>query len=168
MKQDQIAAFPDRFTFELDPELHIGSPVLRLGLQAWIDARGHKELPARRDLDPLRMPRELLPHILLIDLEAGPPERFRWRLVGTHITRVVGRDATGQYWDEIYEEPVLRALSTGPRWAVENRRPVRSLGTAPIDERSFLKSENLDMPLSSDGDTIDMIMVVTDFNQHNA
>lgn len=168
MNQGQVPSFPRRATFQLDPDLGIESPVVRLGLEVWRDACRGRPLPARRDLDPLRMPRALLPHILLIDLETGPPLRFRWRLIGTHITQIVGRDATGQYWHEIYEEDVLSALSAGPRWAVENRQPVRTLGTAPIDDRSYLKSENLDLPLSSNGETVDMIMVVTDFNQHNA
>lgn len=168
MRQGPVSAFPGRITFELDPDLRMVSPVLRLGFETWNEARGDRAMPARGDLDPLRMPRALLPHILLIDLEAGPTQRFRWRLIGTHVTQIVGRDATGQYWDEIYEPRVLRTLSSGPRWAMENRQPVRSLGTAPIDDRSYLKSENLDLPLSSNGETVDMIMVVTDFNQHNA
>lgn len=163
MSPAERPSFPRRFQMELDPEMAIRSPVVRQGLQIWEAARGNREMPSRRDLDPVAMPGRLLSHLLLIDVEHSPRRRYRWRLIGTHVTSVMGRDATGRYWDELYPAEIAEALATGPAWAIEHRRPVRSEGVAPIDERSFLRSENIDMPLSSDGGTVDMVLVVTDF-----
>lgn len=110
------------------------------------------------------MPAELLPHMLLIDVAYEETIRFRWRLIGTYITDTIGRDSTGKWWDELYAPEVLDAIASGPRWAIEHRRPIRSLGTAPLPDRAFLRSENIDMPLSSDGERIDMVMVISDYH----
>lgn len=157
--------FPNWFRMELAPIDGIRSDVLKAGLEAWHNARGSRELPARRDFDPTNMPGFLLRHVLLIDVERTPRFRLRWRLIGTHVTNMMGRDSTGRYWDELYPPEIANILATGPFAAMETRAPVRTLGVAPSDDRSFLRSENLDMPLSSDGENIDMIMVVCDFSQ---
>ncbi|PJK29398.1 PAS domain-containing protein [Minwuia thermotolerans] len=157
--------FPNWFRMELAPVDDIRSDALRAGLAAWRNARGEREMPARRDLDPTAMPGFLLRHLLLIDVEHAPRLRLRWRLIGTHVTEMMGRDSTGRYWDELYPPEIADILATGPAAAMRTRGPVRTLGVAPAGDRSYLRSENLDMPLSSDGETVDMIMVVSDFGR---
>ncbi|SLN45561.1 PAS domain-containing protein [Oceanibacterium hippocampi] len=81
----------------LDPDLQIANPILALGLDAWRSLCGARPMPAPKDIDPLMLPRAILPHVLLLDIEQGPPARFRWRLIGTHITQTLGRDCSGCY-----------------------------------------------------------------------
>lgn len=161
MSSENSWAALERIHFTLDPELDIVSPVLGLGLQCWNDARNGAPLPARQNIDPIKLPIELLPHVLLIDVVHRPALRFRWRLIGTHITEKIGRDSTGKWWDEIYAPDVMAEIANGPLWTIEHRRPIRTLGRAPLPDRAFLRSENIDMPLSGDGTEIDMIMVVS-------
>jgi len=149
--------------FEHDPDLRIEKDVLRDGLAAWEGARGARPMPARADLDPRRLPRRLLPHVLLVDVEHRPVLRFRWRLIGTHVTTAVGRDSTGRYLDDLYEPEILAAVTEPMRWTVANRRPLRVLGTGQLVGKDYLHSENLQMPLSSDGEGVDMILLVTVF-----
>jgi len=52
-------------------------------------------MPSRRDVDPLAIPGYLLAHLELIDVFHHPELRFRWRLIGTHVTTAVGRDQRG-------------------------------------------------------------------------
>lgn len=151
------------YAFDLDPELNIQAPVLRAALQVWRDACGGKPMPSRADIDVLDIPRDVLAHILLIDVEPGPPERFRWRLIGTHVTSMLGRDSTGGYFDELYSPEAAAALLTGPRWAIANRRPVRTLGHASFVGKAHIRSENVDMPLSDDGERVSMIFVASLF-----
>lgn len=156
------------YAFEVDPELQIQHPVLRSALAVWERARGAKAMPARADIDVLDIPRAVLAHILLIDVEPGPPERFRWRLIGTHITGTLGRDSTGRYLDELYEPKAVDVLLTGPRWVMRHRRPVRTLGHASFAGKSHIRSENVDMPLSDDGERVSMIFVATVFRIEDA
>src|SRR5215470_6859111 len=44
-------------------------------------APGPGLLPGRQHFDPMQV-RDLLPHLWLLDVVAGPPRRFRFRLVG--------------------------------------------------------------------------------------
>ena len=145
---------------ELDPELNCQAEILQTALKARDDARGTRDMPARKDLDPIRLGPSLLPHIMLIDIQHTPGIRFRYRLIGTHITTMLGRDSTGRFWDELYDPTVCEVVSTAARWVLENRRPVRSWGVAPVGPKDYLKWENVELPLSSDGKCIDKIMTV--------
>ncbi len=59
----------------------------------WIRTAGARKMPARSDLDPLKLP-HLLPHIGLIDLREGV-ERARYRLAGTRLHDIYGQEITG-------------------------------------------------------------------------
>ena len=65
-------------------------------------------MPSRAEIEPTEIP-TLLPYLALIDVELNP-RRFRWRLVGTHITGAMGYDYTRFYFDEKYSGPALADL----------------------------------------------------------
>lgn len=157
-------AVVDSFSVALDPGLRIESPIAALALKEWHRLRGDRAMPAPTDLDPLDLPRRLLPYLLLLDVEHQPRLRFRWRLIGTHITGVLNRDLTGRYWDEFYDERDFAALTISPLWTVEHRQPVRVLSAAHYVSKDHLRSESIDMPLSHDGVTVARIMSVTVYN----
>src|SRR5579884_2075511 len=71
-------------------------PALGTLLRYWRVKRGTAAMPARRDIDPLEIGPELLPHLVLADLfDRGT--RVRFRLVGTQIVKRLGFDPTGRY-----------------------------------------------------------------------
>ena len=144
---------------ELDPELNLQSPILLELLRHWQRAKADKPLPARADIDPLNLGPSLLPFILLADVEYHPVRRFRWRLVGTHVTQTLGRDVTGAYWDETYSNDVLASLHLRADWLMEHLRPLRAVGLSPRPGRHAGSSETLYLPLSDDGATVNMIML---------
>lgn len=162
---------PDRFEplyrikFDYDPKLAIQSPILQLGLSAWNKLRGARGMPAPEDIDPLRLPRQILPHVSLLEIERNPELRFRWRLLGTHITTWLNRDMTGRYWDDIYDARTLAKLARGPRWVIEHMAPLRCMGSNFRVDDTYLRSESLDMPLSSDGKVVDRLFIVTVFEE---
>lgn len=117
----------------------------------------------RRDIDPAAMPPRLLPHMQLIDVERTPRLRYRWRLMGTHITEIMARDSTGRYWDELYDGQAMTIVSAAADWVLEHRRPIRTTGATPLREKSFLRTESVDTPPSRDGVQIDMVWELTVF-----
>lgn len=147
-----------------DPSLTTNSPIVALGLKTWNRLRGERSMPSPEDIDPLRIPKKLLSHILLLDVEYRPEFRLRWRLIGTHVTDALGRDSTGCYWDELYTPYAMEKLAAGPRWVIENRRPIRVLGDACFVDKSHIHSESIDLPFSVNGDEVSRIMVVTEFS----
>jgi hypothetical protein len=129
----------------------------------WRGKAAGRAMPARADIDPIDIPR-LLPDVMLVErLEDG---RYRYRLIGTENARAHGINATGRFLDEVLPGPEYRAH-------------VLALYDECVRERGALYSECLFftpgrpeperhtkvlfMPLSPDGETVNMIFVVQVF-----
>ena len=69
----------------------------------WSAKRGVHPLPPRAAIDPLDMPRRLLPHLALIE-PTGQGSEIRFRLVGTELVQRFRRDATGKTSADLYPE----------------------------------------------------------------
>ncbi|HYL57295.1 MAG TPA: PAS domain-containing protein, partial [Candidatus Acidoferrales bacterium] len=111
--------------FTLDPSLAVKHRLLSHLLAYWRCKAGARAMPARADIDPLDL-REHMGWMILTDV-ASSPLRFRFRLIGAEVTRLVGRDSTGKFWDEIYAPAIYDATTAAMRWVVEHRRPLRVL-----------------------------------------
>lgn len=140
----------------LDPTLAFEDASMRALLDYWHVKRGARRMPARRDIDPLEI-KPHLGHICLIDVEHAPL-RLRYRLIGDKITRAMGRDSTGRYYDEVYPPDVLASFLATFRWLVDQRRPLRSFGRTHYPDRNFYRYEILNMPLSDDDATVNMVL----------
>jgi len=146
-----------RQRFDLDPTLGFHSPLLADLHGYWLKKRGAGAMPRRRDIDPLDP--ELRPHlgfVVLTDVVA--PERFRFRLVGSLLAEAVGRDSTGKYLDEVYSPADYERMILAYRWVVAHRAPLRVTGNLRHANRAWISMESVDLPLSSDGRGVDMIL----------
>jgi hypothetical protein len=114
-------------------------------------------IPSRSDFDPLTIHPSVLPFLILLDvIRPDGSLRFQVRLVGTGIVEAVGRDSTGRYLDELpNEEQVIGRAE----WMVRNQKPVYvhalSLSWASRDYKIY---SALDVPLASDGVTVDKLI----------
>jgi hypothetical protein len=140
----------------IDPDLRFKDPLPLQLLDHWNEKRGTRRMASRRDFDPT----ELGPHLgnlILIDVEHAPL-RLRYRLIGTFITNLMQRDNTGRYYDEIYGPELLEAIYESFRWILANRAPLRSHGEAFYPDKNFYSYEVINLPLSDDDDTVNMIL----------
>jgi len=133
----------------------VSHPELAALLSYWERRRGERAMPSRADMDPVELPRRLLPNLFLVDVEAAP-RRYRYRLVGTELTAVMRRELKGQYIDEM---PFLFRKFALPAYAevMERRCPVYREVNA-IEALWRIRYRRLLLPLSSDGEEIDMIL----------
>lgn len=140
----------------LDPSLHFVARSLQSALKLWRGKCGGNGLPSRQDfsVDDLA---PYLGSIALIDVEHAPL-RYRYRLIGTNITSMVQRDMSGIYLDEIYPPDAYENVTRSFAYILENREPVRGFGSVAHALKGHVNVEVLDAPLSSDGQTINMIM----------
>jgi hypothetical protein len=129
----------------------------------WQSKAAGRAMPSRADIDPVEIP-GLLPHIMLVDvLEDGG---YRYRLIGTEIERAHGVKATGRRADEMIRDPDYRKHVLGLyAECLRERRPVFSEGlflspTALMPERY---RKVLFLPLSQDGDRVNMLLLVVTF-----
>jgi len=120
-------------------------------------------LPGRQHFDPLDIPAPLLPHIWLLDVEHGPPLRFRARLVGTAISRSGPMYRVGTYVEPDHALP--------GRTNFYNRL-VELLGSPEPDHYAgppllpglvgrVRALSRITLPMARDGRTVDMFLNAT-------
>jgi hypothetical protein len=117
-------------------------------------------LPSRASIDPIEIPR-LLPYLFLVDVERDP-QRFRFRLVGTQVCSWAGRDTTGLYTDEPaygLRGPELTRLYAE---VVARRAPLCSERPGGRPEPDLVFYDEVVLPLSADGDTVNMLFCAAD------
>lgn len=132
---------------------------LRDLLGYWQDKRAGRFAPCRADIRP----EELRPHLanlILVDVIANG-EDLKYRLIGTALTQAAQRDATGKLFSELYRD-VHRELE--PLLAVYCQTIVRR-GPVIVQANIFWHShasyrdcESVLLPLSTDGERVDMIL----------
>jgi hypothetical protein len=132
----------------------------------WKSKAGLRRMPARADIDPVDLV-PYLPSIMLVDVHAPSPEEptlahYVYRLVGTREVEMRGADPTGK--------PVATHCYGGMRdlalqnydTVVRTRAPV--LDCNDEDVQIHDRYEDLDcifLPLSGDGERVDMVLVYT-------
>jgi hypothetical protein len=128
----------------------------------WDSKRRGRTMPSRADIDPIEL-RFYLPQLVLLDVEGDPP-RFRYRLVGTEVTRVRrgldNADPTGRFVDEVTHHQGTGAVLAHYSRVAAERRPSTDAGTyPPSPERPWLRFSRLVLPLSPDDATVNMLLV---------
>nr|WP_242480423.1 PAS domain-containing protein [Rhodovibrio sodomensis] len=134
-------------------------------LAYWTGLGGPGRLPARRDIDPVAIPR-LLRHLMMLDV-LGPPLDFRYRLLGDEIMLRARPGLKGRRFSEI--------AGKGPGSGVwESARKVAETGLPRYGRVGYIGPDqftagviNLLMPLSDDGHTISQVLLLVLFCQRD-
>jgi hypothetical protein len=136
-------------------EAAIGDARLRGLYRYWERKRARRLMPARTDIDPLDL-KPLLGHLFL--LEAHPARgSFRYRLAGSAIVEMVGRELTGLCLEDIDLTSGLGPLREQSAIVARRKEPhVLSVLLAARLRRYLCKQ--LLLPLSSDGENVDMLL----------
>ena len=124
----------------------------------WDGKRRGRPMPARRDLDPvLDIPR-LLPNLMLVDVHRSP-FRLTYRLVGTGEVEYRGGDPTGKDVAEHFFGRSRTITLFNYASVIERRAYLYRSDPTPTPDGWHVNSEIIFLPLSADGETVDMIMV---------
>jgi hypothetical protein len=135
-------------------------PIENLKLQRlfeyWRSKLGARGMPARADIDPLELG-FIIGNVILVDVTAGEPLRFRIRLHGTNLTERAGYELTGKLLDEL-PQPEFRELARLSFSKVaQTGEPLRVRRDRMLDGRSR-RYETIILPLSSGGTQVDMLL----------
>ena len=124
----------------------------------WLSRLQGRTMPARADMEPKGFKRHL-GFVSLIDVEPEP-RRFRFRLVGTRLRDIYSRELTGRYLDEL---PFLDTVAADG--VVARRLPAQGVMRFPLEGKDHLVQFWLKLPLSQDGERVDMIFCYDAFLQ---
>lgn len=152
-------AMPDPIHPQTDDPLH--SPVNRSLRDYWLALSGDAATPpAWRRFDPVEIPK-LLSHLVVVDV-GQEPLRFRYRLVGTWITGLAGRDATGLDLNaDLYGDRLDNMLWTYRR-CVETAAPLATLGSIHFADKDWATAEHLFVPFAGEDGAVSKIVTSMD------
>lgn len=134
-------------------------------LDYWNKQRGDRAMPARADLDPADIV-NILPNVILLDVKAEPLD-FRYRLIGTAITNNLNTNLSGQWMRDIPYQAPPSLIHGACRRVFEERHPISSNIPYVGPNKDFFAAEDVIMPLSVDGKTINMLFITVDYLRKN-
>ena len=137
----------------------VKSAALAAALRYWRSKSGAPSIPSRSQIDPLEM-RQFLSKVLMIDVESE--HEFTYRLCGTHVAGINGKDLTGQHASEVNLGASSPQFIETYRRAIHGREPILFTGDLWWQDRQWVGFEQIILPLSTDGATIDKLMCVID------
>jgi hypothetical protein len=148
---------------EVNRQSPFTDPRLEQTYNYWREKAAGRAMPSRADIDPIEIPK-LLPDVMLVERVAEG--RYRYRLIGTENQTAHGINATGRFLDEVLPGPDYAAhvLALYDE-CVETRRALYSecLFFSPARHEPERHTKVLFMPLSADGETVNMIFVIQIF-----
>ncbi len=139
---------------------------IHLGYDYWNQIRGERLMPSRADFSPMDVPR-LLPYIILSEVFYDPL-RIRYRLVGTRIAEIEGQELTGMWIDQDALPDDLEDWYEDYRIVTQSKAPLFGRDDLVYPERSHVGYEWALLPLSNDGQTVNMILEVIVFENEPA
>jgi hypothetical protein len=142
------------------PPARLDDPIIRATFEYWLDRRGDRPMPDRAELDPLDMPRAVLPHLLLWDVL--PEGGYRCRLAGTAVVAAHGRELRGITTAELHgaaNAEIEREYDAVAR----DGRPHYVERTMDWAHLSFRRYRRLLLPLTKGGTACAMLLSVATY-----
>jgi hypothetical protein len=129
--------------------------------QYWNSKRGNRLMPSRADIDPLDFP-TYLPGIVMVDV-GYEPLTLTYRLVGTREAEARGHNPTGrsvfEAWDGRSQEDVIENYQS----VIARKGPLYDADRTLDPTREWLEAGTVFLPLSDDGETVNKILIYTEY-----
>jgi hypothetical protein len=143
---------------EIDPAT-LDHPTLAFLRDYWQAKRGTRLMPSRADISPAEL-REHLGWVILVEVLPGLSD-FRYKLIGTLVAQYWLQDSTGQTVTEAFKDSspgAVKSVQAMFRKCARDRVIVRSFGGAGWVGRGFEEFDCICLPLSDDGEHVNMIL----------
>jgi hypothetical protein len=127
----------------------------------WEGKRAGRTLPLKAAIDPAEI-KDILPYVIIAEVR-DQPLRVRYRLVGTEIVKLRGREFTGKWLDEVQWNPVfLDRLLQEYRVLIDERRPLLGADDLYSADGPRVAYEWGMFPLSEDGERVSHCLAIED------
>lgn len=135
---------------------HSCHPDILRFLAYWQEKCAGRRMPSRADIDPSEI-KPYLPHITLVDV-VDDERRYVYRLVGTKEVELRGYDPTGRSVSDAYFAVSAENAVQNYDITRQSRAPFYVADPFQAVDR-FVGEEDLFLPLSNDGETVNMIVI---------
>ena len=121
-------------------------------------------LPLRKDIDPIDIPK-LLPWLSLVEANwSGASPRFRFRVVGSSVAERFGRDATGLWFEDAYDQHYYELQTTTFTEVATAGRPSLNHIVPPIPDREYVICHRLIVPLAGENGRVEQMISLLNFD----
>lgn len=125
----------------------------------WLKIKGDRLMPSRTDMDPMDIP-HLLSSIWMADVIAGDKIQIKVRLFGTDLVNAFQIEGTSRELGEVsFTGDIVKRLTN----LVNSRKGYYCQCDFPVKSDDYKYYSTLTLPMSSDGETVDIILSVLDF-----
>ena len=128
---------------------------LRRLYEYWLEKKGQRRFPSRRDIDPVDF-FYVLGHVILVDV-LRDPLRFRVRVHGTEMVAKAGYDLTGKFLDDHPIAEDRRYVMERCEGLVRDCEPLLVWRDRKLNGKAR-RYEALWLPLSDDGQHVTMLL----------
>lgn len=152
---------PDRLQnvqTEIDPAT-LEHPTLAFLHDYWNRKRGSRAMPSRADISPSEL-REHLGWVIIVEVLPKLSD-FRYKLIGTLVSQYWLQDNTGKTVGEAFAQSKPGAaggVQAMFRKCARDRAVLRCFGGAGWIGRGFEEFDSICLPLSDDGEHVNMIL----------
>jgi hypothetical protein len=153
---------------EINPT-RIGNPALEFMRNYWDERRAGRLMPTRADMRPADF-KQYLGNVAIVDVLDGGGE-FRYRVVGTLLTRYFLTNPTGKTFTEAWPDPpgpLAMRVRANLEDIVQNKMAIYAKGTLDWEAFPGETFDALFLPLSDDGEEVTMILTLFLFNRSKA
>ncbi|MBI1261726.1 MAG: PAS domain-containing protein [Rhizobiales bacterium] len=137
----------------------IESPALKTLALHWQEARGTKQMPAWRDINPARIARQL-PDIWSWKYDPAIDD-FIGRLVGENINQTLGESIRGKRASEFFRNRGGSAMIDRARRVIAEPCYFHSHGSVYANLARHVEGERIILPLAEDGWSADSVLGMT-------
>jgi len=155
----------DKVGTEINP-VSLQNETLAFLLGYWNAKRGARAMPSRGDLKVSEL-KEHLGWVMIVEVLPGISD-FRYKLMGTLVTQYFIKDSTGRTVKEIYtgvNDAAGKGVSAIFRKCARDKVVVRAYGDAGWIGDGFEDFDCICLPLSEDGETVNMILHAFTFDR---
>lgn len=138
-----------------------GHPGLSELLAHWNSLCDGRAMPQRDDFDPVQVPR-LLASICLVEVIDGGRDYF-YRVAGSRLEELSGQKLQNKRFSEIVHTEARNSMQATCEACVQSARPVIIKNQMQKPGRDHLSITAIILPLSDDGETVNMILTLTEF-----
>jgi len=127
-----------------------GDAALCCMAEYWSRLRAGRVMPDKTELDPLNLPPDIWPNLLLVEPVAASSD-LRYRLVGSAHVERYGYDFTGRTIADIASGSYREYLEEQFRHVLVQHKPVYSESLFRWDTTGYAVTKRLIMPLATEG-----------------